>query len=245
MLLNIGNNNRHIGTVNSRDNNVKKFMVIAALGFTVLTTTGCHKAESEVVVVEGEDIQKDYTYSYEPRYSGIEYEVKWGDTLSEIVAAYESDYNKLERYVAEIERINKINGVLREGITIELVGVPESKLADYGYTADYSILGDYVYVKDAYAWLREERVWIVETDRNTEYVEKFNIDFTEFVIQYNDYIDARLNEEDEAKVQEKLDNVVKLLNELLEEFQKLTGLRFDQHHTAYPIPESKSNELGM
>lgn len=241
MLFNIGNNAQHIGTVKANKNNVKKFMVIAALGFTVLTTVGCHSDNKEIEVVEAVEEEKDYTYSYEPRYSGIEYEVKWGDTLSEIVAAYESDYNKLERYVYEIERINKIKGVLREGITIKLVGVPESKLADYGYTADYSILGDHYFVKDAYAWLLEERVWIVESERNKELVDQFNIDFTEFIIQYNAY----LSEEDEDKKQTKLSELAEFLNEVLSEFTKLTGLSFDQHHTAYPIPNDLTNEYGM
>lgn len=241
MLFNIGNNDRHIGTVKAIANNVKKFMVIAALGFTVLTTTGCRREESKLEIAVETDAEKDYTYSYEPRYSGIEYEVKWGDTLSEIVASYESDYNKLERYVYEIERINKIKGVLREGITIELVGIPESKLADFGYTADYSIIGEDVYVKDAYDWLLEERQWIVESDKNTEYVKKFNIDFTEFVIQYNAY----LSEEEDTKKEERLNDLVELLNEVLDEFKELTGLRFDQHHKAYPIPENKKNGLGM
>ena len=233
MQFEIGNNDHHIGTVQANVGNVKKFMVIAALGFTVLTTVGCSRETREkapAVVVSN-----DYTYSYEPRYDDILYEVKWGDTLTEIVAAYESDYNKILNYVDEIERTNKIRGILREGITIKLCGVPESKLADYGYTSDYSVIGYDVMVKDAYDWLVTEREWITESPLNAELVDKFNIDFTEFVIQYNGY----LQESDEVQKARKLDELVVLLDDVLAQFKTLTGLGFEQHHKAYPIPEDQ------
>ena len=233
MQFEIGNNDHHIGTVQANVGNVKKFMVIAALGFTVLTTVGCSREtrEKAPTVV----ISNDYTYSYEPRYDDILYEVKWGDTLTEIVAAYESDYNKILNYVDEIERTNKIRGILREGITIKLCGVPESKLADYGYTSDYSVIGYDVMVKDAYDWLVTEREWITESPLNAELVDKFNIDFTEFVIQYNGY----LQESDEVQKARKLDELVVLLDDVLAQFKTLTGLGFEQHHKAYPIPEDQ------
>ena len=233
MQFEIGNNDHHIGTVQANVGNVKKWMVIAALGFTVLTTVGCSRETREkapAVVVSN-----DYTYSYEPRYDDILYEVKWGDTLTEIVAAYESDYNKILNYVDEIERTNKIRGILREGITIKLCGVPESKLADYGYTSDYSVIGYDVMVKDAYDWLVTEREWITESPLNAELVDKFNIDFTEFVIQYNGY----LQESDEVQKARKLDELVVLLDDVLAQFKTLTGLGFEQHHKAYPIPEDQ------
>ncbi len=233
MQFDIGNNDHHIGTVTACVGNVKKFMVIAALGFCVLTTVGCSKEEKKVT--QENVVVRDYTYSYEPRYDDILYEVKWGDTLTEIVAAYESDYNKILKYVDEIERANKLKGILREGITITLCGVPESKLADYGYTSDYSVIGYDVMVKDAYDWLLTERAWIKESPLNEELVDKFNIDFTEFVIQYNDY----LKESDEVKKAKKLDALVELLNDVLDQFKTLTGLGFEQHHKAYPLPEEQ------
>lgn len=235
MQFDLDNNGFHIGIVNVVKGNVKKFMVIATLGFTVLTTVCCHRKEEPSLEISANTSElPDYTYSYEPRYSGIKYEVKWGDTLTEIVAAYESDYNRILKYVDEIIRINKLGGILREGITIELVGVPESKLADYGYTSDYNVIGNEVFVSDAYEWLLEERQWIIESERNQEAVDKFNIDFTEFVNQYNAY----LREENEELKQEKLDNLVELLNDVLEQFKKITGLDFSRHHKAYPIPDT-------
>lgn len=235
MQFGLDNNGIHIGVVNAFSGNVKKFMVIAALGFAVFTTVGCHSEKEASLEISAEVNElPDYTYSYEPRYSGIKYEVKWGDTLSEIVAAYESDYNRILKYVDEIIRINKLGGILREGITIELVGVPESKLADYGYTSDYNVIGNDVFVEDAYEWLLEERQWIVESERNQEAVDKFNIDFTEFVNQYNAY----LREENETLKQEKLDSLVELLNDVLEQFKKITGLDFSKYHKAYPIPDT-------
>lgn len=233
MKYNVDNNGIHLGTVSVNTSGIKKFMVIAALGFAVFTAVGCRREKANTN--SSEAIAYDYTYSYEPRYNDILYEVKWGDTLTEIVADYESDYNKILRYVDEIERINKIDGILREGITIKLCGVPESKLANYGYTSDYSIIGYDVFVKDAYEWLLEERQWIIESEMNTDLVEKFNIDFTEFVIQYNDYI----QENDENIKSEKLDALVALLNDVLDQFRVITGLNFDQHHKAYPIPDDQ------
>ncbi len=231
MEYNIGNNDHHIGSAKVHVSSVKKFSVAAAVGFIIFTTIGCHSEKEPVDQISGEP--HDYTYSYEPRYNDVLYEVKWGDTLSEIVAAYESDYNKIIRYVDEIERKNKIKGILREGITIELHGVPESKLADYGYTSDYSVVGYDKMVADAYDWLIEEKEYIYESDLNRALVDKFNVDFTEFVIQYNDYI----KESDVVKKAEKLDSLVELLNEVLEQFKTITGLNFDHHHKAYPIPE--------
>ncbi|MDE5631081.1 MAG: hypothetical protein K2G03_00355 [Bacilli bacterium] len=233
MEFNVDNNGIRLGTVNANTSNMKKFMVIAAIGFAVFTTIGCHseKKEDKQEIV----VSQNYTYSYEPRYSGIEYEVQWGDTLTEIVAAYESDYNKILRYVDDIERENKIDGILRQGITIRLCGVPESKLANYGYTSDYSIVGYDVMVRDAYDWLIEERQWIVESERNVELVDKFNIDFTEFVIRYNAY----LQESDVNEKAKKLDDLVVLLNDVLEQFKIITGLNFEQHHRAYPIPQEQ------
>ncbi len=238
MLLNVRNNNRHIGKANAKKSNIKKFMVIAVLGWTVLTTTGCHREKAKAEEIVETTVEPNYLYSYEPRYDGIEYEVQWGDTLTEIVAAYESDYNKILTYVDDIERLNKIKGVLREGITIKLVGVPESKLANYGYTSDYSLIGDDVMVEDAYAWLLEERQWILESELNQDLVDKFNIDFTEFVVQYNAY----LTEEDEDLKQAKLAELVRLLEDVLEQFKTLTGLDFSQHHKAYPIPSNVTFE---
>lgn len=234
MKYDINNNGIHLGTVSANVSNVKKFMVISAIGFAIFTTVGCHKEKEEVI--SSVEVQ-NYTYSYEPRYNDILYEVKWGDTLTEIVAAYESDYNKILRYVDDIERANKLKGILREGITIKLCGVPESRLADYGYTSDYDIIGHDVMVKDAYDWLIEERQWIIESELNAELVDKFNIDFTEFVILYNGYI----QENDVEQKAKKLDDLVALLNDVLEQFKNITGLNFDQHHKAYPIPDEQPN----
>lgn len=231
MQFNIDNNGIHLGKADVNVSNVRKFMVIAAIGFTVFTTIGCHKKEEQSLTPTSVSV-KDYTYSYEPRYNDILYEVKWGDTLTEIVAAYESDYNKILSYVDDIERGNKLKGVLREGITIKLYGVPESKLSNYGYTSDYAVIGYDVMVEDAYDWLIEERQWIIESELNADLVDKFNIDFTEFVIQYNAY----LQESDEIEKAKKLDALVELLNDVLDQFKVITGLDFEHHHKAYPIP---------
>ncbi|MCX4364841.1 MAG: hypothetical protein OSJ70_03615 [Bacilli bacterium] len=233
MKYNVDNNGIHLGTVSVNTSGIKKFIILAAIGFAVFTTVGCRREKEKTNADDA--IVQNYTYSYEPRYNDILYEVKWGDTLTEIVAAYESDYNKILRYVDDIERTNKLKGVLREGITIKLCGVPESKLANYGYTSDYNIIGYDVLVEDAYDWLIEERQWIIESEMNTDLVEKFNIDFTEFVIQYNDYI----QETDETIKSEKLDALVALLNDVLDQFKVITGLNFDQHHKAYPIPDDQ------
>lgn len=240
--VNIENNNHRIGKVKVSKGNFRKFMVIATLGFAVLTTSGCHTqkrtANTNSVKDISETTENTSTKTYEPRYNNIEYVVKWGDSLTKIVASYESDYNLILRYVDEIERDNKINGILKQGITIRLWGVPESKLADYGYTADYSIIGYDVMVKDAYNWLVKERERIVESEFNKANIEQFNTDFTEFVIQYNAY----LTEEDENKKQQKLDALVELLNDVLGQFKSITGFDFAYHHQAYPMPQEMEYE---
>ena len=236
-LFSLKNNNRFIGIVKGNSKNLKKYMAIATLGFVVLTTAQCHsekRIQNEPVLTA----DMAYSSSHEARYNNIEYEVQWGDSLTKIVAAYENDYNLILRYVDEIERDNKINGILKQGEVIRLWGVPESMLVDYGYTADYSIIGYDVMVKDAYEWLEEERKNIIETEYNRENIEQFNKDYAKFELAYG----AFLTQDEGNEKQQKLDDLVELVNDLVIEFKKITGLNFEYHHQAYPIPQENVYE---
>ncbi len=207
--------------------NIRKLLAVGVMGFTLFTVTGCQKEEIGEVKIIAEDIS-------EKRYDGVFYVVQNGDTLTEIVNAYESNPNTMYRYVQEVTRRNRIDR-LKAGDIIELVGVPESKLINYGYSSNYEETGNDYYIEDAREFLESRRSWVVETEENEIEVALFEekVDYLE--ILYQDYKEAT-DEEVKEYLEEKLALEYGIV---LEDLLDLTGINFENHRQAHEIKAEK------
>lgn len=230
------NNNKSVGIVKAYVNNFKKFMLMSTIGFTVLTATGCGQKEPERVEVTQ---TTDYTYSYEPTYK-VQYKVEAGDTLTGIIYSYESDANKVYRYIDQVVDINDLPSAsqLRQGEVITLVGVPESKLENFGYSSDYTLFPASYEIEDRVKYINHYNSYIYEAEDNETEVAIFRSKVADLEKRYADW----QNEKDPETKTYLEDLLLEEYRDLCEELRSLVGVSFDEHHSAYPLSDSLNKE---
>lgn len=173
-------------------------------------------------------------YFDEPTYSGIPYVVDSGDTLSAIVYSYESDTNKAMRDISLIEEYNDIDkNDLHPGDTIYLVGVPASKLEDFGYTDNYNYFEPSVEVELRLSFLNKvvDRVLAIP-DHDDEFISAVR----KVENDYNDYKDEYVDGDEY-----KLDYIINVLRDLSIDAKDF-GFSFDNNLKALPLSEAENYE---
>lgn len=239
-IFKIFNNGKEIGKVNSNVSNFQKLMVLSAIGFTVLTTTGCSQ-DKEIVIETEEEINvppfKEYS---EPRYK-VEYKIEYGDNLTSLVYSYESDTNKVYKYIDEIVRENDLDSrnSLRQGNTITLIGVPESKLADFGYSADYSLFDPEYELMDRADFINSQAGNIYESDFKKTEIAVYKAKVLDLENMLQDYI----NEQDPETKTYLLDYLLEGYREACDMLYGICAEDFEFKHPAYPLSEALNNNL--
>lgn len=225
MKYDIRNKGNIIGSIKA---NIKRIGLMSMVGFTILSTSGCHKAEEE----QQEVIDMSEYEKIEPTYD-ILYITQPGDTISELVYDYEDDNNRAEQIIHEIERdINDYREYgLAAGTEITLYKVPESKLENYNMTVDYSVLDPIIEVEDIRHYLQihldDYNKAASKSDRTL-----FKSKLEELDEMYEDY-----NNNDDMETKEYLvDYMLDEYRDLCSEFDKVTGFSFEYGKLAHPIP---------
>lgn len=172
-------------------------------------------------------------YFEEPTYSDIPYIINEGDTLSDIVFSYEQDPNKAKLDIEMIAEYNNLRNVdhIIAGSRIYLVGVPASKLEDFGYTDNYNYFEPSVEVDLRLEFLGK----VVDYVSNSkDYNEEFVLNYNNIKAQYENYKNDHI-EGDEYK----LDYIINFLRNLSEEAREY-GFSFENNLTALPLSEAIS-----
>lgn len=168
-------------------------------------------------------------YFDEPTYNGILYRVKSGDTLSTIIARYESDPNKQASLLNQIMNYNhlKTSNIIN-GDEIYLFGVPSSMLEEYGYSDNFNYFDPMVEINVRFDFLDKVAGEISGIEDAKGYVQSIN-DLKEWYQQFTyRYIPG---EDDELN---------EILNEIreLSEYAKDYGFDFDFNKKAMPLSEA-------
>lgn len=227
----VRNNGKRIGSMNIYNKNMKKIMIFGSYIILSLGAFALGRASKDrpVNVISHNTLTENYFE--EPTYTGIPYVVKSGDTLSEIVYSYESDTNKVMSNIKLIEEYNGINrNSLHPGDVIYLVGVPASKLEDYGYTDNYNYFEPTVEVDLRLSFLNKVSEYVLTTP---DYDENFVASIKEVADEYNDY-NAEYIEGDEYK----LDYIINTLRDLCID-AKDYGYSFESNLKALPLSEAE------
>lgn len=241
----VRNYGRKVGKTKSYKKNLKR-MLLVGMSYVVFTTTGF-----VIGRVTSKDTEPENNYSFnvvsedsfdvEPTYNGIEYTVKLGENLTGIIASYETDADKMYRYLDRIVDLSGLDNAstLRDGTVIRLVGVPESKLELFGYSADYNLFDPNIELDDRVDFLKETSSDVVLTDENETQVGIYMYRLTDLQSAYKDY-SYNKNDED-------LDELLNEARELCYELKEIMGFDFEFNKTAYPLSRAinYSNEESM
>lgn len=243
-VIRVKNNNMYIGSLRVDLKAIKEFAFTSGAVFVIISSIALFKKNDEVVQSpeqKGKDsIEQDENYvtltKSVPTYEA-EYVVQFGDTLSGIVASYQTDPNKMQKIIERIADINHMSSPnqLIEGKRITLCGIPEEYLSDFGYTIDYSKtepefelddLNDYIKTAISYAYI---------TDENAQYFADFEAKYSFASNLYNTY--------KESKDELLFDSLIEQYRSLAEEISSLTGYDYSHSIKAHKISEEKG--LGL
>lgn len=230
----IKNNGRRIGEICTYNKNLKKVAAIAAFSLISVSSFLLGRAsKSRPVNNIAINVLSD-TYFDEPTYNTIPYTVRDGDTLLDIVYSYESDKDKVATNIKLIEQYNNIEAnTIFSGKTIYLMGVPSSKLEEFGYTDNYNYF-------DA----------TVEADLRLDFLNKI----VDYLLTHNNYDDNFIVSVRQAEAnykeyqiehvdgdEERLDEIINTLRKL-SDYAKNFGYTFENNLKALPLSEATRNE---
>lgn len=226
----VRNNGNKIGEMIYYNKNLKKILLFSSYFIISVSSYFLGRTSKDKTVYPVIPNILAETYFDEPTYSGIPYVVSFGDTLLDIVYSYESDTNKVQ---ANLKLIEKYNGIDANGIypgqTIYLVGVPASKLEEFGYTDNYNYFAPEVEVDLRIDFLNKVVDYIDTTDANNHSflasVEEIKNDYADYK---NDYVPG-----DDYK----LDYIIDDLRDLSES-SKEYGFSFENNLSALPLSEA-------
>lgn len=227
----VKNKGKVIGTLTSYKDNVKKTLPYAglALAFTIgfIVGNANNKPESYPIVYN----TLSESYFDEPTYNGISYTVQFGDTLTSIVSRYETDTNKIERIISQIEQLNKIDrNAIKAGATIYLCGVPSSSLEMFGYTDNYNYFDSSVEADLRVRFLTKVADSVSELADAQDYVSEI----AAAINAYLDYSEHHIPGDDEA-----LNDIMFRLTELCRE-AKNYGYSLENNLQAMPLSGAKN-----
>lgn len=159
----------------------------------------------------------------------IPYEVQYGDTLSEIVYDYNGNANEVDRIIRDI--VDKSDSIrnknqITPGKDITLVDVPESKLDEYGYTVDYTILGPENEIADRrhYADIALQRYHSYEgiNEEAWEFLNTKQQKLANMCVEAGHATDKELSEYFD-------DTILEEYRDFTKEVERLTGINFDNY----------------
>lgn len=226
----VRNNGNKIGEIICYNKNLRKILIIGS--YVVIGASAYFLGRSSKDRPVYPVIPNTLTDAYfaEPTYSGIPYVVSFGDTLLDIVYSYESDTNKVQTDLRLIEEYNGIdaNGIY-PGQTIYLVGVPASKLEEFGYTDNYNYFDPEVEADLRVDFLNKVIDSIDTSDENNQSFMS-NVESAK-----NDYADYKADYV--AGEEYKLDYIIDDLRDLSED-AKDYGFSFENNLSALPLDEA-------
>lgn len=223
-------NRKKVGEVKVYKPNFRKMILIGSAA--VLFTTGfaagrVTKPTYERVISRNVELNMEE----EQRFNGIPYEVKSGDTLLGIIYEYETDVDKVYKYKDDIMYFNEISSYLDKGDVINLVGVPASKLENYGFTANYNYFEPNIEVEDRLEFFAN----LVESNTLDEvYVDQIN----RLAHNYRDFKYNSLNDVESERV---LDFILEELRSLDEKLHETYGYTFEKNKIARPLSLATRN----
>lgn len=226
----VRNNGNKIGEIVCYNKNLRKILIIGSYVVISASAYLLGRASKDKPVYPVIPNTLTDAYFDEPTYSGIPYVVSFGDTLLDIVYSYEGDTNKVQTNIRLIEEYNGIdaNGIY-PGQTIYLVGVPASKLEEFGYTDNYNYFDPEVEVDLRIDFLNKVIDSIDTTDENNQ---SFLASVEEAKNDYADYKADYLPGDDY-----KLDYIIDDLRDISDS-AKDYGFTFENNLSALPLSEA-------
>lgn len=228
----VRNNGKNVGVAYPYKKNLKRLLLVG-MSYVVFTTTGFAigraTAKDEEKVSYSFNVVSEDSYDIEPRYNGIEYRVELGQTLTGIITKYETDPNKVYDYLDRIVDLSDIDNAssLRDGTVIRLVGVPESKLEEFGYSADYNLFPPNIELDDRMEFLKETSSSIVSNEYNDTEVAIYMYRLTQLQDAYKEY--------SFDKDEETLDELLNEARDLCYTLNEMFRFDFEFNKTAYPL----------
>lgn len=235
-VIRIKNNNVYIGSIRINKKNIKKFAYISAGTFIIISSIAVYKNSKEVIS-EPIPQPKDDTDTYKPIENTNTYEATYVvqncDTLSGIVASYQTDPNKMKKIIERITDENHLKNPnsLRAGQTITLYGIPEEYLENFGYTIDYSKTNPEYELEDLSSYIDNAITYIYITDENEQ-------QFADFEAKYS-YASNLYNKYKETKDELLFETIIEQYRTLAQDISKLTGLNYDRSIKSHEIVETK------
>lgn len=240
LAFQVRNNGHLIGEVKVKKRNFIKFagVSLAAGAAIVVISIASSIIGTKETEPNGPVIVNPIGKDEEARYN-IPYTIKPTDTISDIVFSYESDTNKAYDIIDRIADASDIKNVntLRDGAEVTLVDVPASKLEQFGYTVDYSLVDPEDELKDRKSYV--DKVLVVSKTPETQAEFELLRDKKEsLAAQLRDYYGI-----DDAELKDYLlDHLLEEYRELCEQVEKYTGKDFDKYRTIYPLDETLAEE---
>lgn len=243
-VIRIKNNNVYIGSLKVDMKAIKNFAFIAGTAFVIISSASLIKKSADIVrepKTAGEDPITDGTLTQESASSKKTYEAEYVvqncDTLSGIVASYQTDPNKMYGIIEKIADKNKLKNPnsLRAGETITLYGIPEEHLIDFGYTIDYTKTDPEYELEDLSNYIDEAITYAYITDDNAQQFADFEAKYSYASNIYAKYM--------EAKDELLFDSLIDQYRSLAQEISNLTGYDYSHSIKAHKISETKG--LGL
>ena len=212
--------------------------VYASLGLASIAKSDEPVIKRDVVAMEAPKTATFSTHAKEPSYE-IPYTVKFGDTISELVASYAQDAEDAQAITNKMLARNKniINNRIQQGMLIYLCSVPESHLEEFGYSADYSLFDP--------SYEIEDRVYYVESALENPILGEDNHDLYDVLTKKMTSLERVLKDyhiKGDAELRNYLlDYILEEYRTLTQEVEKFTHRHFADYRHVYPLTETKKN----
>ncbi len=243
-VIRVKNNNMYIGSLRVDLKAIKEFAFTSGAVFMIISSAALIKKSVNMAQnrKHTHDISNDQDENYVTSVKSVptyeaEYTVQYGDTLSGIVASYQTDPNKMQKIIDRIADINHMSSpsLLRAGKTITLCGIPEEYLSDFGYTIDYSKTEPEYELEDLSDYIEQAITYAYITEDNAPQFADFEAKYSFASNLYNTY--------KESKDELLFDSLIEQYRSLAEEISHLTGYDYSHSIKAHKISEEKG--LGL
>lgn len=222
-------NGKKSGKITAYKRNVARLILIG--GSVVIFSTGFAAGRvSKKTIERSISYDIDNMIDYEPRYDGIPYYVRGGDTLLGIIYSYETDSNKAYQLKDDIMYVNHMKyASLQYGETITLCGIPESKLEDFGYTVNYNFFEPTFEVEDRLLFLDKVEGHLKLDDELKLEISQLHDRYRLYQYNYVPY---------DEQSEKDLNDLVQEIRDVCEDVEKNYGYSFDNNKVARPLSEA-------
>lgn len=222
----VRNKGKRIGELFSYVSNIKRVLIFAS---HIMKSENLYSLKEREISYPMTTSNIGFSYVDEPTYNLIPYVVSSGDTLIDIVYSYEKDKEKALANLKLIEEYNKIDGEnIPEGETIFLIGVPASKLEQFGFIDNYNYFEPTVEIDLRLEFLNKVVNQIAKASNCVD----FAVSVRNIEQAYNEY-NSEYDEDDEYK----LDYIINSLRDLCVDAKEY-GFSFENNLKALPVSEA-------